>query len=148
MLRDHGGRRLREPLLDGEVLKLRRAENLEHLDRLVADVLDKVGVVLGYDADVTGLVVEGAGVAVGGEDGDARLAAEEEGPLVGVGVPVHFAQAVRVDRDVGGGGRLGDREIGRVGDAHFATGELERLLLEHAVRKAVLGRDDALLVFS
>ena len=148
MLRDHGGWRLCEPLLDREVLKLGRAEHLEHLDRVVADVLDKVGVVFRHDADVAGLVVKGAGVAVGGKDGDARLAAEEEGPLVGVGVPVHFAQAVWVDRDMGRGRRLGNWEVGRVSDAHFAAREFKGFLLEHAVRKAVLGRNDALPVFS
>ena len=98
MIRHQPPRRLPHPLEQAEVLKAVRAENLQHLERLlVAQVLDEVAHVLGHDPHVAGGVVEGAGGALGGEDGDPRAAGYEEGPLVRVGVPVHLAQGSRVD---------------------------------------------------
>lgn len=79
-------RRLTEPLEQREVLELVGAEDLEDFDVfVVAEVLDEVAHVAGHDANVAGLVVEGAGGALGGEDGDARAAFDEVRPFVGVG---------------------------------------------------------------
>lgn len=103
MLGDHPPRRLSEEVLELKVLEARGAKHLEEDDGLVAHVLDKVGVVLGDDADVAGLVAKGARDAGCGEDGDTRVAADEVDPFVGVGVPVQATQAVRGDDDMGGG---------------------------------------------
>lgn len=141
---DHALRGLAEPLEEGEVAELVGAEDLEHLDGLVADVLDKVAHVARDDADVTGDVVEGAGGALGGEDGDARATPDEEVPLVRVGVPVHLAQGAGLDDGVGGGHGLGDGEVLGVGDAHLTTRGDDWLLGEHLVGEVVLGLLDVL----
>lgn len=141
---DHALRGLAEPLEEGEVAELVGAEDLEHLDGLVADVLDKVAHVARDDADVAGHVVEGAGGALGGEDGDSRAAADEEVPFVGVGVPVHLAQGAGLDDGVGGGHGLGDGEVLGVGDAHLTARGDDGLLGEHLVGEVVLGLLDVL----
>ena len=88
---------------------------------------------LRHDAHVPGHVVEGARVVAACEHGDARAAADEKGPLVRVGVPVHFAHAAGRDGDVGGGYGFADREVGCVGDADGAAGGGDGGLGEHAV---------------
>ena len=94
MLRHQPPRRLSEPLEQREVAELVGAEHLEHLDGLVADVLDKVAHVARHDAHVAGDIVEGARAALRREDGDASAAADEEAPFVCVGVPL-FDSCVR-----------------------------------------------------
>lgn len=135
---------LAHPLEERKVSELIGAENLEHLDGLVANVLDEMAHVAGHDADVAGNVVESAGSALGGEDGDTGASADEEGPLVGVGVPVHLADRAGLDDGVGGGHGLGDGEVLGVGDADVAAGGLLGLLVEHLVGELVLGLLDVL----
>lgn len=135
---------LAHPLEEGEVSELVGAEDLEHLDGLVANVLDKVAHVAGDDADVAGDVVESAGGSLGGEDGDTSASTDEEGPLVGVGVPVHLPDRTGLDDGVGGSHGLGDGEVLGVGDADMASGGLLGLLFEHLVGELVLGLLDVL----
>jgi hypothetical protein len=103
-------------------------------------------VVLEDHGNITGLVVERPRAAVGCEDGDAGLAADEERPLVRVRVPVHLAERARVDDDVGGRHGLGHGEVGAVDDADLAAVELDGLLLEEAVGEAVLRGDHLLTI--
>lgn len=144
VVNDHLLGRLAHPLEQREVAELVGLEDLEHLNGLVANVLDKVAHVAGHDADVAGHVVKGAGGALGTKDGDAGAALDEEGPLVGVGVPVHLTDGSRLDGDVGGGHGLGNGEVLGVGDAHLASCGLLWLLLQHAMREVVLGLLDIL----
>lgn len=140
MIRDLLPRRLAHPLEEREVVELVGAEDLQDLERLVvAQVLDEVAHVPGHDADVPGHVVERAGVAFRGEDGDAGATADEEGPLVRVGVPVHLAHGAGVDVEVGGCDGLGDGEVGGVGDADLAAGCVPGFLVEHLVGESLLG---------
>jgi len=53
-------------------------------------ILDVVAAVIGEHGCVTGLEVEGAGVAVADEDGGAAGAGVEVEPFLGVGVPVEL----------------------------------------------------------
>ena len=140
MIKHHAPRRLPEPLKQRKVPELVGPEYLQHLERLVANVLHKVAHVLGHDAHVARDVVKRPGVPLGREDGDARAPADEERPLVRHGVPVHLAQRPGLDDDVRGRHRLGDGEVGRVGDAHEAPGRLLRRLVQHPVRELVFGR--------
>lgn len=135
---------LAHPLEERKVSELIGAENLKHLNGLVANVLDEMAHVAGHDADVASDVVESAGCALGGEDGDTGASADEEGPLVGVGVPVHLADRTGLDDGVGGGHGLGDGEVLGVGDADVAAGGLLGLLVEHLVGELVLGLLDVL----
>ena len=137
MFRHVPPRRGREPLLQTEVFKFGRFEDLEELELLVAYVFDVVSHALGYDADVAGHVVKRPRGVGGGEDGDAGSAADEEGPFVGIGVPVHLADAVGFHCDVCGGDGLAEREVARVGDADLASWCLERFLCQHFVCEAV-----------
>lgn len=122
------------PLEQREVLELVGLEDLEHLDGLVvAEVLDEVAHVAGDDPDVAGHEVERAGGPVGGEDGDPGPTRDEEGPLVGVGVPVHLPHGPRADVEVGGGDGLADGEVGRVGDPDEPAGGVEGFLVQHLV---------------
>ena len=54
---------------------------------------------------------------------------EEETPLVGVGVPMHFSHTSLLDGHMSCGCRLGDGEVGRISDPNGSTRELERFLL-------------------
>src|SRR5260370_24754528 len=54
-------------------------------------------------AHVAGLEVHGASAAAGGEYGHASLAAKVVLPLVGIGVPMQFADAARLDGYDGSG---------------------------------------------
>lgn len=137
-------RRLAHPLEEREVAELIGLEYLEHLDGLGADVLHKVAHVARDDAHVTGEVVKGASPPLGSEDGHPGVAGEEEGPLVGVGVPVHLADRAGLDDGVGRGDGLGDGEVARVGDADLAARAVQGLLLEHPVDEVVFGLLDLL----
>lgn len=144
VVQDKSLRSLTHPLEEGEVTELVGAEDLKHLNGLVANVLDKVAHVAGDDADVTGDVVKGTGGTLGGEDGDTGAAADEEGPLVGVGVPVHLADRAGLDDGVGSSHGLGDGEVLGVSDAHLTTGGLLGLLVQHLVGELVVGLLDVL----
>lgn len=144
MVQDQSLGSLAHPLEERKVSELVGAEDFEHLDGLVANVLDKVAHVAGDNADVAGDVVESAGGALGGEDGDTSASTNEEGPLVGVGVPVHLTDRTGLDDGVGGSHGLGDGEVLGVGDAHMASGGLLGLLVEHLVGELVLGLLDVL----
>lgn len=54
-------------------------------------------------------------------------------------MPVHFAERTRLDVEVRGGYGLGNGEVCRVGDAHFAASQVERLLGKHLVGELQLG---------
>jgi hypothetical protein len=75
-------RRLREPLLQREVLEFRGSEHLEHLYRLVANVLDEMSIILEHNPDVSSLIVERPRTSVRREDRHTGFTPEEEGPLV------------------------------------------------------------------
>ncbi|KAH8718521.1 hypothetical protein HC256_003156 [Beauveria bassiana] len=133
----HALRRLAHPLKQRKVAKPVRAKDFEHLERLVADVLDKVAHVLRHNAHVARHVIKRARVALGRENGDARAPADKVGPLVGDGVPVHLAQRARLDDGVRGGDRRGEGKVAAVGDAHLAARRLLGRLVEQLVRKLV-----------
>ena len=97
---------------------------------------------LRHDTHVPGHVVEGAGVVAAREHGDARAAADEKGPFVCVGVPVHFAHAAGRDGHVCGGYGFADGEVGCVGDADGAAGCGDGGLGEHAVGESEGGLFD------
>ena len=88
---------------------------------------------LRHDAHVPGEVVERAGRVAAREDGDARAAADEVAPLVGVGVPVHLAHAAGRDGHVSGRDGLAEGEVGGVGDADGAARGRDGGLSEHFV---------------
>ncbi len=140
MVGHHPLGRLTHPLKQREILEFLRLEDLEHFNRLlVAQVLDEVTHVAGDDTNVAGHVVERPGGAVGGEDGDTSAALDEEGPFIGVGVPVHLAHGARSDVQVSGGDGLGDGEVGRVGDADQTARGVEGFLVEHLVGELQFG---------
>ena len=60
--------------------------------------------------NIAGLVVERPRIGLRSEDRHARLALEEERPLVLRRVPVHLANGARLDSDLGDGDGLGDVE--------------------------------------
>ena len=64
----------------------------------------------GHVRDIAGLVVERPRIGLRSEDRHARLALEEERPLVLRRVPVHLADRTRLDGDLGDGDGLGDVE--------------------------------------
>lgn len=86
-----------------------------------------------YDANITGLVVKSAGRPLGAEHGDPGAAANEEGPLIGVGVPVHLAQSTGLNGHMGCGDGLGEREVLRVCDTDLAAASDVRLLVKQLV---------------
>ena len=137
MFRHVPPRRGREPLLKTKIFKLGRLEDLQKLQLLIANVFDVVAHALGDDANVSGHVVKRPRGVGGCEDGDAGSAADEEGPFVSVGVPVHLADAVGFHCDVCGGDGLAERKVARVGDADLASWCLERFLCQHFVCEAV-----------
>jgi hypothetical protein len=80
---------LTEPLEEREVLELVGAKDLKDLNILiVAQVLNEVAHVPGNNANITGLVVESTGSALGCEDRDAGTTLDEVRPLVGIGYDV------------------------------------------------------------
>ena len=133
MVNNHLLRRLSHPLEQREISELIGAENLEHLDRLVANVLYKVAHIPGHDADITRHVVECASGTFRSKYGDASAPLDEEGPLVSVGMPVHFPNRSWLDGDVGGGHGLGDREVFGVSDADLSPACLLGFLVHHFV---------------
>ena len=144
VIHNHLLRRLAHPPKQREVPEAVRAEHLEHLHRLVPDVLHEVAHVPRHDADVARHVVERPGRPFRREDRDPRAPPEEKGPLVRVRVPVHLADGAGCDEGVGGGDGLRDGEVAGVGDADFASADPLRFLLEHPVREVVRGFLDAL----
>lgn len=144
MVGHHPLGRLAQPLEQREIPELIGLEHLEHLNRLIPDVLDEMAHIPRNNAHIARLVIKGPRRALGRKDGNARLAANEEIPLVGVGVPVHLAQRAGLDDGVGGRDGLGDGEVLGVGDAHLAARRHERVLRKHLVREVVLGLLDVL----
>lgn len=144
MVSDHSLWCLTKPLEQGKIPKLVRPKHLEHLDRLVTDILHKVAHIPGDDADITRDVIKRPGGPLGGEDGDTGFTTDEEIPLVGVGVPMHLPQRAGLDNGVGGGDGLGDGEVLGVGDADLAARGLDGVLGEHLVAKVQLGLFDIL----
>lgn len=136
---DHPLGRLAHPLEEGEVSELVGTENLEHLQRLVTDILNKVTHVLRHNANVTRAVVESSGVTLGGKDSDTGLSLDEERPLICSRVPVHLPDGAGLDNSMRCSDSLGDFEVGRVGNADLATRGLVWLLVEELVSKLVLG---------
>ena len=130
-------RHLCEPLLGGKVFEFGCSKHLQHLELAVTDIFDIVRIILGYDTDISSHVVERSGFSRGSKDRYSSMAFEEETPLVCIGVPMHFSHTSFLDGDMSGGCRLGDGEIGRIGDPNGSTGEFERFLLQHTMRKAV-----------
>lgn len=83
VIREHGVddlalRSLAQPLEKRNIAELIRSENLEHLDGFVADILDKVTHVLGYDSDISRLIIECAGCARRAEDSHAGPPTDKE----------------------------------------------------------------------
>lgn len=120
MVDNHLLRRLAHPLEEREISELVRAEDLEHFDRFVPNILNKMTHISRHDAYVARNVVERSSAAFGGEDGDASSAPDEEVPLVGVRVPMHLAQRTGLDEDVGCRHRFGYRKVLGVCDTNLA----------------------------
>lgn len=110
-----------------------------------------------HDTNVACHVVEGACVALGGEDGDASAALLEvrpvstlsvlahtgriiriHVPLIGIRVPVHLAHRTRLNVKVCGCDRLGDGEVLAVHDAGFSTATLNCRGVKHMMSVLVL----------
>lgn len=157
MLLDQSLRCLAKPLEETEILELIGTEDFQYLDFFfVGQVLDKVTHVTGDDADVAGLVVKGARCTLGGEDGDAGAAFDEEGPFVCVGcgivsmldiecrglgvltMPVHLSDRTRLNSKVASSHGLGDGEVGAVRDPDLSARGVERLLSQHLVSELQL----------
>ena len=114
------------------------------LQRRVADVLDVVAHRGGHVRDIARLVVERPRVGLRGEDRHARLALEEERPLVLRRVPVHLADRARLGGDLGDGDSLGDvedlegRASVRVDGARVITRVGEASVEERTVESTIL----------
>jgi len=128
-----------QPLEQRKVPELVSSEDFQHFDRLIANILHKVAHVPWDDPNITWNVVEGARRAFSSEDGDTGAPTEEEGPLIGIRVPVHFAQCTWLNGDMCGRNGLGNGEVFGIGDSDSTTARLEWLLIQHFVGKLVLG---------
>ena len=128
MLRHVPLRRSRQPLFETEILELRSLEDLQEFQVFIPNILNVVSHVLRYDANVSRQVVESARSVGWGEDCDASSPTDEEGPLVGVRVPVHLADAVGLHYDMCGGDGLADGKITGVCDADLTSGSIDWLL--------------------
>lgn len=131
--------RLAQPLEEREITELICLENFEHLNWLIANVLDKMAHIARDDSHITRRVVKGPRSALGRKNSDARLSTDEKVPLVSIWVPVHLAQRTRLDDGMRGGDGLGDGEILGVGDADLTARGNERILRKHLVCEIVLG---------
>ena len=129
------------PLEEGEVAELIGAEDLEHLNWLITNVLNKVAHVARHDTYISREIVKGTGVTLGGKDGDSRTALDEERPLIRIRMPMHLANSAGFDNGVGGRDGLGDGEICRISDSDLSAAicTVDRILLEHSVGEIVLG---------
>lgn len=124
----------------GKVLELVGSEDLEHLHRfVVAQILNEMAHVSGDHADVARHIVERPGRPFGAKDGDTRSSFDEEGPFVGVGMPVHFTHSPRANVEVSGGDGFGDGKVGRICDADEPPGGVHRLLVQHLVSELEFG---------
>ena len=130
--------RLAHPLEEGEVSELVGLEHLEHLNRLVANVLDEVTHISWDNAHIAGHVVECPSGALGCEDGYSASTPNEKVPLVRIGVPVHLPDGAGLDGDVRSCYGLGDGEVLRVSNPNLAAAGDLGILLEHAVAEVVL----------
>lgn len=141
---NHASGCLAHPLEQGEVTEGISTEDLKHLKRLVADILNEMAHVLGYDADISSDVVECTSIALGGEYCNTRAATDKVRPFISNWVPVHLAKSSRLNDGVCGRHGLGDGEVACVGDADLAAGGHLGLLVEHAVGELVFGLLDIL----
>lgn len=139
---------LAKPLEQGDVPELIGTEDLQHLDRLIANVLDKVTHVAGHDADISGSVVKGSGSAFRCKDGHSGATLEEEGPLISRWVPVHLSNSTGLNEGVSCSDCLGDGEVLRVRNANLTTARDQGLLVKHSVGEVVLGLLDLLALGS
>ena len=71
-------------------LEVVSAEDFEHPQELVADILDEMTHVLGHNPDVTSLLVEHARIAHGGKNGNKSSTPDKVRPFVGQRMPVHL----------------------------------------------------------
>jgi len=139
VLSDHGSWCLREPLFCRKVLEFGRLEHLQHLNRLITDILNVMCVVLWHNTDVASHVVERSCNTGSCKDGYPRVALEEETPFVCIWMPMHLTKTARHDGNVSSRCGLGHRKVTGVGDTDFTTWELDGLLFEHTVSEARLG---------
>lgn len=75
----------------------------------------------------------------GGEDCGARVPADEEVPLIAIGVPVDFAHCTRLDDHEGDAEVEGNGEGGRVDDLDGAAGYDVRVLLGEMIGVGIAG---------
>lgn len=116
------GRGEGEPEGEGDAGVVVAFEHFEEGEFGVAGIFDVVAHGFGDVGDVASIEVHGSSIALSGEEGESSLAFDEVEPFIGVGVPVHFAEAAGVEFDEGCGYGLGNGEVGRVDDAGLAAG--------------------------
>ena len=97
-------------------------EHDQQLEIVGAGILDVVAVALRHVAHVARAHVLGARAAVRSEHAQPGAARDVVLPLVGVGVPMHLAQAARLDAHQRAGHRAGDRELALRHQAIAAAG--------------------------
>src|ERR1700753_3455314 len=106
--------------------KIGSSEHFEELQVGVARVLDVVSEVLLDVADVACVEVHCDGIWTGVEDRHLSFALDPVLPLIGVGMPVHLAQAAGTHRYKRCSNRCRNREVAAVSDVHRTALSLAR----------------------